>query len=162
MNYQTADICYEHPQKVEVAEPILRHFGGKRCFHGKTFTIKVYEDNVLVRKAVESPGEGRVLVVDGGGSLRRALLGDRLAAMAADNGWSGVIVNGCIRDSAEIAKIDLGVAALATNPRKSHKNGDGDTTISVSFAGVTIRPGQYIYADEDGWLVAEQALHSQE
>ncbi|MGD8697034.1 MAG: putative 4-hydroxy-4-methyl-2-oxoglutarate aldolase, partial [Gammaproteobacteria bacterium] len=82
--------------------------------------------------------------------------------MAADNGWSGVIVNGCIRDSAEIAKIDLGVAALATNPRKSHKNGDGDTTISVSFAGVTIRPGQYIYADEDGWLVAEQALHSQE
>ncbi|MGD8423711.1 MAG: putative 4-hydroxy-4-methyl-2-oxoglutarate aldolase, partial [Gammaproteobacteria bacterium] len=86
MNYQTADICDEHPQKVEVAEPILRHFGGKRCFHGKTFTIKVYEDNVLVRKAVESPGEGRVLVVDGGGSLRRALLGDRLAAMAADNG----------------------------------------------------------------------------
>lgn len=162
MDFQTADICDEHPQEVEVAEPILRHFGGRRRFHGKTFTVKVYEDNVLVRKAVESPGEGRVLVVDGGGSLRRALLGDRLAAMAAENGWSGIIINGCIRDSAEIATIELGVAALATNPRKSNKNGDGATTISVSFAGVTIRPGQYIYADEDGWLVTDHAFHEQD
>jgi regulator of ribonuclease activity A len=98
--------------------------------------------------------------VDGGGSMRRALLGDKLAAMAAENGWSGVIINGCIRDSAEIASIDLGVTALATNPRKSNKNGDGGTDVSVSFAGVTIRPRQYIYADEDGWLVADTALHA--
>jgi regulator of ribonuclease activity A len=162
MNFLTADICDQHPKEVSVAESILRHFGGKRRFHGKTVTIKVHEDNVLVRKAVESPGDGRVLVVDGGGSMRRALLGDRLAGLAADNGWSGVIVNGCIRDSVEIAKTGIGVVALGTNPMKSNKNGDGDTGISVSFAGITIRPGQYVYADEDGWLVSDQPVHDQE
>lgn len=159
MEYHTADICDAHPDDVEVAEPILRHFGGTCRFHGGTVTIKVYEDNVLVRKAVESPGEGRVLVVDGGGSMRRALLGDRLGAMAAENGWSGVIVNGCVRDTAQLATTALGVLAIAAHPMKSNKNGDGDTGMSVSFAGVTIRPGQYVYADEDGWLVTPQALH---
>lgn len=94
--------------------------------------------------------------------MRRALLGDRLAGLAADNGWSGVIVNGCIRDSVEIAKTGIGVVALGTNPMKSNKNGDGDTGISVSFAGITIRPGQYVYADEDGWLVSDQPVHDQE
>lgn len=162
MTIQTADICDDHPLEVQVAEPILRQFGARRRFHGEIVTVKVYEDNVRVRDAVESAGRGRVLVVDGGGSLRRALLGDRLAAMASENGWSGIIINGCIRDSAEIAGIDLGVYALATNPRKSNKNGDGDTGISVSFAGVTIRPGQYVYADEDGWLVADRTLHDQD
>lgn len=159
MDYQTADICDAHAGEVEVAEPILRHFGGKRRFHGETVTVKLYEDNVLVRQAVESPGDGRVLVVDGGGSVRRALLGDRLAAKAADNGWAGIIINGCIRDSAELAQTPLGVLALTTHPMKSNKNGDGNTGISVSFAGVTIRPGYYVYADEDGWLVADKALH---
>lgn len=159
MALQTADICDEHPRDVKVSEPILRHFGGRLRFHGETVTVKVYEDNVLVRNAVESPGGGRVLVVDGGGSLRRALLGDRLGAMAVENGWSGIIVNGCVRDSAELGRIDLGVLALATNPRKSNKHGDGGTDVSVSFAGVTIRPGNYIYADEDGWLVADRQLH---
>lgn len=160
MEFQTADVCDAHPQEVEVAEPILRHFGGRRRFHGKTVTIKVYEDNVLVRKAVESPGEGRILVVDGGGSTRRALLGDRLGARAADNGWAGIIINGCVRDSAELVEIGLGVLAIGTNPMKSNKNGDGDTGVSVSFAGITIRPDQYVYADEDGWLVAQKALHT--
>ncbi|MDH4029356.1 MAG: ribonuclease E activity regulator RraA [Chromatiales bacterium] len=159
MEVLTADICDAHPGDIEVAEPIMRHFGGRKRFHGETVTMKVHEDNVLVRKAVESPGDGRVLIVDGGGSLRRALLGDRLAALATENGWSGVVVNGCIRDSAEIARIDLGVIALATHPRKSKKNGDGYTGTSVSFAGVTIRPGQYLYADEDGWVIAARALH---
>lgn len=159
MDVLTADICDAHPEKVEVAEPIMRHFGGRKHFHGETVTIKVHEDNVLVRKAVETPGEGRVLIVDGGGSLRRALMGDRLAALAAENGWSGVVINGCIRDSAEIARIDLGVLAISTNPRKSNKNGDGDTGTSVSFAGVTIRPRQYLYADEDGWITTAHALH---
>jgi regulator of ribonuclease activity A len=101
-----------------------------------------------------------VLVVDGGGSMRRALLGDRLGATAADNGWSGVIVNGCVRDSAELANTALGVLAIAAHPMKSNKNGDGNVGMSVSFAGVTIRPRQYVYADEDGWLVAHQALHA--
>lgn len=160
MEFQTADICDAHADEVEVAEPILRHFGGRRRFHGEIVTIKVYEDNILVREAVESPGEGRVLVVDGGGSTRRALLGDRLGAKAAENGWAGIIINGCVRDSVELAETALGVLAIGTNPMKSNKNGDGNTGVSVSFAGVTIRPGQYIYADEDGWLVAHKALHS--
>lgn len=159
MELLTADICDEHPEAVEVAEPILRHYGGRKRFHGETVTIKVHEDNVLVRRALETPGKGRVLIVDGGGSLRCALLGDILGALAADNGWSGVIVNGPIRDSAEMAKLEVGVMALAACPRKSQKRGDGDTGSSVSFAGVTIRPSSYIYADEDGWLVTHQALH---
>lgn len=160
MELLTADICDEHPSAVEVAEPILRHYGGRKRFHGETVTIKVHEDNVLVRRALETAGNGRVLIVDGGGSLRCALLGDILGALAADNGWAGVIVNGPIRDSAEMARLDVGVMALATCPRKSQKRGDGDTGSSVSFAGVTIRPSDYIYADEDGWLVTHEALHA--
>ncbi|MGD8976114.1 MAG: ribonuclease E activity regulator RraA [Gammaproteobacteria bacterium] len=159
MEIMTADICDEHADRVEVAEPILRHFGKRKRFHGPAVTLKVHEDNVLVARAVETPGDGRILVVDGGGSCRCALLGDRLAGLAADNGWSGLIINGCIRDSAEIAGIGVGVLALATNPLKSKKNGDGQTATSVSFAGVTIRPDDYLYADEDGWLVAHEQLH---
>lgn len=155
----TADICDEHADRVEAAEPILSHFGQRKRFHGRAVTLKVHEDNVLVARAVETPGDGRILVVDGGGSCRCALLGDRLAGLAADNGWSGLIINGCIRDSAEIAGIGVGVLALATNPLKSKKNGDGQTGTSVTFAGVTIRPDDYLYADEDGWLVAHEQLH---
>ena len=160
MELLTADVCDEFPDAVEVAEPILRHFGGRKRFHGATVTIKVHDDNVLVRNALETQGDGRVLIVDGGGSMRCALLGDRLGAMAADNGWSGVIVNGCIRDSAEMASLGVGVMAIAACPRKSNKRGDGDTGSSVSFAGVTIRPSDYVYADEVGLLVAHKALHA--
>ena len=155
---KTTDICDEFPDQVMIAEPILKHYGKRKRFHGPVVTIKVYEDNVLVRAAVEKAGDGRVLVVDGGGSLNRALLGDILAGLAADNGWAGVIVNGCIRDSADIADIDLGVLALATVPRKSGKRGDGETGVSVSFAGLTIRPGEFLYADEDGLLLAHSEL----
>jgi len=155
----TADICDLDLDHFEVAEPILRHFGGRLCFHGTVSTIKVHDDNVLVREALEQEGHGRVLVVDGGGSTRRALLGGRLAGMAAGNGWAGVIVNGTIRDSAEIAGIDLGVMALATCPKKSRKNRDGQTGVSVSFAGITIRDGQYVYADEDGVVLVPAPVH---
>jgi regulator of ribonuclease activity A len=155
---KTTDICDEFPDAVMVAEPIFTHYGKRKRFHGPATTIKVYEDNVLVRSAVEEAGNGRVLVVDSGGSLRRALLGDILAGMAADNGWAGVIVNGCIRDSAAIATIDIGVMALATMPLKSGKRGDGETGVSVSFAGITIRPGEYLYADEDGLLLSRREL----
>ena len=127
-------------------------------FHGPTTTIKVYEDNVLIRSALQEVGNGRVLIVDGGGSLRRALLGDILAGMAADNGWAGVIVNGCIRDSADIAAIEVGVMALSTIPIKSNKRGDGETGVSVSFAGITIRPGEFVYADEDGLVLSHHEL----
>jgi regulator of ribonuclease activity A len=155
---KTTDICDEFPDAVMVAEPIFTHYGKRKRFHGPATTIKVYEDNVLVRSALEEAGNGRVLVVDSGGSLRRALLGDILAGMAADNGWAGVIVNGCIRDSAAIATIDVGVMALATMPLKSGKRGDGETGVSVSFAGITIRPGEYLYADEDGLLLSRREL----
>jgi len=155
---KTTDICDEFPDDVEVAEPILRHFGGRREFSGPITTIKVHDDNVLVRQAVEQPGEGRVLVVDGGGSTRRALLGDILAGLAADNGWAGIVINGCIRDSVDIAGINVGVLALATVPRKSHKHGVGETDVSVSFAGLTFRANHYLYADEDGLLLAHGEL----
>ena len=155
---KTTDICDEFPDDVEVAEPLLRQFGGRRQFSGPVTTIKVHEDNLLVRRAVEQPGEGRVLVVDGGGSTRRALLGDILAGLAADNGWAGIVVNGCIRDSVDIAEIDVGVMALATVPRKSHKHGVGEIDVSVSFAGLTFRANRYVYADEDGLLLAHKKL----
>lgn len=155
---KTADLCDEFPDVVEVAEPVLRHYGKRRRFYGPVVTIKVHEDNVLVRKAVESPGDGKVLVVDGGGSTRRALMGDKLASLAAENGWAGVVINGSIRDSADIADIDVGVMAVATTPRKSRKRGDGDTGVSVSFAGITIRPGDFLCADEDGLLRSQQLL----
>lgn len=155
---KTTDICDEFPDDVIVAEPIFTHYGKRKRFHGPTTTIKVYEDNLLVRSAVEEAGNGRVLVVDGGGSLRRALLGDILAGMAADNGWAGVIVNGCIRDSADIAAIDVGIMALATVPLKSGKRGDGETGVSVTFAGITIRHGEFLYADEDGLILSRREL----
>ena len=155
---KTTDICDAYPDEVEVAEPLLRHFGGRRRFQGPVTTLKLYEDNLRVRQAVEQPGQGRVLVVDGGASTRRALLGDILAGKAAANGWAGVIINGCIRDSVDIADIDLGVLALGTVPLKSRKHGDGEADVSVHFAGLTFRPGRYVYADEDGLVLAERDL----
>jgi regulator of ribonuclease activity A len=155
---KTTDLCDEFPDAVIVAEPIFTHYGKRKRFHGPTTTIKVHEDNVLIRSVLQEAGNGRVLIVDGGGSLRRALLGDILAGMAADNGWAGVIVNGCIRDSADIATIDVGVMALTTIPIKSKKRGDGETDVSVSFAGITIRPGEFVYADEDGLVLSRREL----
>ncbi len=159
MTIKTADLCDDHIDRLEVAEPLLRHYGGKRAFHGEMVTLTVFEDNVLVRKALEQPGNGRVLVVDGSASVRCALLGDILAALAANNGWSGVVINGCIRDAADIAGIDLGVMAIHTVPRKSAKNGDGRAGENLRFAGVSFRPGGYLYADEDGIVLADKALH---
>jgi len=155
---KTTDLCDEFPDAVIVAEPLFTHYGKRRRFHGPATTIKVHEDNVLVRTTLQEAGNGRVLIIDGGGSLRRALLGDILAGMAADNGWAGVIVNGCIRDSADIAAIEVGVMALATIPIKSNKRGDGETGASVSFAGITIRPGEFVYADEDGLILSRHEL----
>lgn len=158
MTTRTADLCDGHAERVSIADPVFRAYGGRAAFAGPITTLRVFEDNVLVRSALEQPGDGRVLVVDGAGSLRCALLGDQLAAMAADNGWAGVIVNGCIRDAADIAGIDIGVRALATMPLKSRKLGRGERDVPVAFAGVLFEPGQHLYADEDGILVADEAL----
>jgi regulator of ribonuclease activity A len=169
----TADLCdIFHPQNVDeitkgaprtvqIAEPIFRDFGGKIRFSGRAATIKCYENNPLVRAALEEPGEGRVLVVDGGGSKRCALLGDNIAAMGCKNGWSGIVINGCVRDTADLATFDFGVKALAPFPLKSAKRDPGLRDVPVSFAGVTVKPGDWVYADGDGVLVSETELKLQ-
>ncbi len=163
MEYQTADLCDKHEERVRsgelhVLEPMLNSYGGREAFHGRIATLKLFEDNSLVRKMLESPGEGRVLVIDGGGSLRCALVGDQLAALGVKNGWAGLVVYGCIRDSRAIGEMDIGVLALDTHPLKSIKKNVGEADIPVSFAGASFVPGYYLYADEDGVLVSPTAL----
>eukprot|EP00238_Polyblepharides_amylifera_P015031 CAMPEP_0196581536 /NCGR_PEP_ID=MMETSP1081-20130531/34059_1 /TAXON_ID=36882 /ORGANISM="Pyramimonas amylifera, Strain CCMP720" /LENGTH=228 /DNA_ID=CAMNT_0041901797 /DNA_START=56 /DNA_END=742 /DNA_ORIENTATION=- len=163
-----ADLCdIFHPESVdetssskqlEIMDPIFRDYGGKTRFSGMVSTVKCFENNPLVREALEEPGEGRVLVVDGGGSLRCALLGDQIAQMAADHGWKGVIVNGCIRDSEDISTMNIGVKALNTYPLKSAKRDPGLRDVPVIIAGVQVRPGNYLYADKDGVVVSKKPL----
>ena len=156
--FATADLYDANEDKVQVALPMFADFGGRLTFSGSISTVKVHEDNTLVRQALEEQGEGRVLVIDGGESLRCALVGDMLAELGHDNDWHGIIVSGCIRDSAVIVGIDIGVKAVGTNPRKSVKLNTGQRDIPVSFASVTFTPGEYLYADEDGILLAKEAL----
>ncbi len=159
MSLKTADLSDANEDSVVIAEPLFGDFGGNIMFHGPIRTLKIFEDNSLVRKMVGQPGKGQVLVVDGGGSMRCALLGGNLAALAAKNHWAGIVINGCIRDSEEIAAERLGVKALGTHPRKTPKNGVGEEDIGVRFADVTFTPGHYLYADEDGLLVSADKLH---
>jgi regulator of ribonuclease activity A len=154
---KTADLYDLHEEQLQVCKPGFRHYGGYKAFNGPITTLKCFEDNSKVREQLDQAGEGRVLVVDGGGSLRCALLGDILAQKAVDNGWAGVVVNGCIRDAAEIGGMPLGVMALATNPRKSVKKGMGDIGVEVKFSGVTFKPSEWLYADEDGIVVLQTA-----
>ncbi len=158
IDFKTADLCDEFEQSVGVAEPLLRDYGGNTSFCGSLATVKVFEDNVLVREALETDGQGRVLVVDGGGSTRCALVGDRLAQLAYENGWTGIVVDGCIRDSEEISRIPIGVKARHAVPKKSVKRGAGERDVPVRFAGLTFTPGDYLYADPDGIIVAERDL----
>lgn len=158
MSFKTADLCDRHEGHVRVVAPLFRAYGGALSFHGRIATVKVFEDNVLVRSALAAEGGGRVLVVDGGGSLRCALVGDQLAALGQANGWAGIVVWGCIRDSQAIAAMPIGVRALGTHPLRSVKQGAGYSDIPVSFGGVTFVPGHHLYADEDGIVVAESAL----
>ncbi|WP_407569980.1 ribonuclease E activity regulator RraA [Deinococcus altitudinis] len=153
----TTDLSDRHPQ-VQIAAPVFRDFGGRVAFAGPAFTVRVFEDNTPVRAALETPGQGRVLVVDGGASLNCALLGDVLGTLAVRNGWAGVVVNGCVRDSVALTSLPLGVKALATHPRRSGKGDSGEQDISLMFAGVSIEPGNWIYADADGLLVSSEAL----
>jgi len=157
---KTCDICdaYEDTDTVHVAEPIWQDFGGVTEFGGQAYPVKAFEDNSLVRDTLGTPGAGRVLVIDSGASRRCAMLGGNLAVMAADNGWSGVVVNGCVRDSEELARANVGVKALGTHPRRSLKRGEGQVNVTVGFAGITINPGDYVYADEDGLIVSREAV----
>jgi regulator of ribonuclease activity A len=154
----TADLCDEHSDELQICEPVFRAYGGRHAFSGPISTVRCFEDNSRVKEAVESPGEGHVLVVDGGGSRRRALFGDKLGSAAVRNGWAGVIIHGCIRDSAELGRMDLGIRALGTMPLRSEKRGEGERDVPVRFAGVTFRPGEHVYADEDGVIVARGPL----
>ncbi|MDR0771135.1 MAG: ribonuclease E activity regulator RraA [Burkholderiales bacterium] len=162
MPVKTTDLCdqFENATEVslQVVEPMFQCFGKKQAFSGKIMTLKIFEDNSLVREALSENGEGQVLVVDGGGSLRCALLGDQLGILAEKNGWQGVIVYGCIRDSADIDQLDIGVRALDTHPKKSVKKGVGEKNVAVTFGGVTFTPGHWLCADADGVIVAVRAL----
>ena len=153
----TTDLCDAHPE-AQVCEPVFQAFGGRPAFSGPITTLKVFEDNTLVREAVNGPGEGRVLVVDGGGSLRCSLLGGNLAVAAAENGWAGVVVHGAVRDGDEIAAQPIGVRALAAFPRKSERGlHSGQAGLPVLFAGVVFREGEWLCADRDGIVVLPQA-----
>lgn len=163
MTFATCDICDANEDKLAagtlaVLPPVFQSFGKRAAFAGQARTLKVFEDNVLVRAALETPGEGHVLVVDGGGSLRCALVGGNLGVLAEKNGWAGIVVNGCIRDSEEINACDIGVRALATHPQRSIRKGVGEKDLQVSIAGVAVRPGDWIYADADGVLVSAAKL----
>lgn len=158
MAHNTADLCDTHEADLHVVESMFRRYGKLIAFDGPIATVKCYEDNSKVREALSEPGDGRILVVDGGGSQRRALLGDQLAELAVKNDWKGIVINGAIRDSAAIDTLQLGVRALGTIPLKTHKRGDGQRDVSLSFAGVTFRPGEHLYADADGIVVAARPL----
>lgn len=163
MTFATCDICDAHEDQLAsgalaVLPPLFNAYGQQPVFSGPAYTLKVFEDNALVRTALEQPGNGQVLVIDGGGSLRCALVGGNLTVLAVKNGWNGIVVNGCIRDSVEINGCAIGVRALATHPQKSIKKGTGETQLRVTVAGVAVRPGNWIYADQDGVLVAQEKL----
>ncbi|XAG71618.1 putative 4-hydroxy-4-methyl-2-oxoglutarate aldolase [bacterium 19CA06SA08-2] len=152
------DLCDQHGDALQVADPLFHDFGGKPLFYGQAVTLSCYEDNSLVRELVNRPGQGRVMVIDGGGSLRRALLGDQLAIKAAEQGWEGIVIFGAVRDVGTLATLALGVKALAACPVKTEKLGQGELDAVVSFAGVTIHPGDYVYTDLNGVLVSAARL----
>ncbi|OWY30872.1 ribonuclease E activity regulator RraA [Herbaspirillum robiniae] len=163
MSFATCDLCDANEDKLaagtlHVLPPIFASFGRRQAFAGPVKTLKVFEDNVMVRAALEAPGDGHVLVVDGGGSLRCALVGGNLGQLAEKNGWAGILVNGCVRDALELNACDVGIRALATHPQRSFRKGAGDAGIKVGIAGVAVHPGDWIYADVDGVLVSRTPL----
>ncbi len=157
MSWTTPDLCDLHPD-VQVAEPLFRDFGGSRRFAGRIVTIRCFEDNSRVREQVGSDGRGKVLVVDGGTSVRKSLLGDMLAELAVGNGWSGLLINGGVRDVEALAALPLGVKALAATPMKTEKRGLGEVGVPVNFAGVDFIPGHWLYADANGVIVSATEL----
>jgi regulator of ribonuclease activity A len=160
LEFSTCDLCDRHKddQDLRVLPPVFRDFGGQPRFAGLVATVKCHEDNSLVKAAVDAPGLGRVLVVDGGGSLRKALLGGNLGAAAARNGWAEVVIDGAVRDVAELAACEVGIRALAAVPMPTVKRQAGEAGVAVQLQGVWVRPGDWLYADADGVLVASRPL----
>lgn len=160
MVFTTADLCdrFSDQENFQIAEPLFRQFGAKRRFCGRITTLKVFEDSSELRTVLQEPGLGRVLVVDGGGSRRCALFGDALGALAVENGWEGVLIYGCIRGADLLDQLPLGVSALNTHPLKSRKHGQGERDVMITFAGVNFKKDHYLYADNDGIIVADTKL----
>ncbi|WP_020498977.1 ribonuclease E activity regulator RraA [Sciscionella marina] len=157
MTFSTADLVDEYGERALVCDTPLRHYGARTRFHGPVRTVSCLLDNGLLRELLNTPGDGSVLVVDGLGFVHSALVGDRIAAAAADNGWAGLVIHGAVRDSVALAGLDIGITALGTNPRRSTKNGTGTVDVPVGFGGIVFRPGETVYVDEDGVLVLAMA-----
>lgn len=162
--FTTCDLCdvskHDTSSNFRVLPPVFKNFGAIGKFQGAVVTVKCFEDNSRVKAAVDAAGQGRVLVVDGGASLRRALLGGNLAASAAKNGWAGVVIDGCVRDVAELALCPIGIRALAAMPLPTEKRQQGESDVAVQIQGVWVRPGDWLYADEDGMVVMPQAMQA--
>lgn len=156
--FPVADLCDAFEDHVHIVEPMFTDFGGRLAFGGPISTIKCFEDNSEVRLALEEPGEGRVLVVDGGGSDRCALLGDNLARMAMDNAWAGIVIYGCIRDAEALSQLDIGIKALNSHPKRSTKKHNGERDLALWFGGVSFVPEHWLYADLDGIVVSSAEL----
>jgi len=160
LDFSTCDLCdaLKTDPDLRVLPPVFVDFGGRKRFAGPVSTLKCHEDNSMLKSALESVGAGRVLVVDGGASMRRALLGGNLGLAAVRNGWAGILIDGCVRDVNELGQLDLGILALASLPLATEKRGAGQADVVVQVQGVTVRPGDWLYADEDGALVVSKAL----
>jgi regulator of ribonuclease activity A len=159
VGFLTADLFDAHGDRLRVCQVQFREFGGTRRFHGPVRTIRTFEDNALIKRTLSEPGQGAVLVIDGGASLRCALIGDVIAGLADRNGWAGLVVYGAVRDTAALGKLGLGIKALGSNPRKSGKSGAGELDGAINFGGIDLRAGDWLYSDEDGIVVSDNALH---
>lgn len=154
----TCDLYDRFEATARVADAVFRDYGRRHRFSGEAVTVKCFEDNSRVKELLATPGKGKVLVVDGGGSLRAALMGDIIAKSAVKNEWEGVIIHGCVRDTGVLATLDLGIKALAATPRKSVRTGEGQSGLTIAFAGIRVAPGDHVFADEDGVLVLDADL----
>ncbi len=158
MNVSTPDLCDAYPDLARILEPIFKNYGGKTSFGGEIVTVKCFEDNSRVKENAGKPGQGKVMVVDGGGSLKKALLGDLITEAALNNGWEGFIIYGCIRDVEPISTMKIGVKALNSIPLKTQRKGEGENNVQITFGGVTFNPGEYVYADSTGIIVSSDPL----
>ncbi|MFI5541784.1 ribonuclease E activity regulator RraA [Nocardia sp. NPDC051900] len=153
----TADLVDAFPDEAHTCDLPLRQFGGLVAFSGRIATVRCHEDNAILRAMLTEPGEGRVLVVDGGGSRYCALLGENVAELARANGWAGLVLNGCVRDVVALRRCEVGITALGSSPRRARKSGAGERDVPVSFGGATFRPGHEVHSDEDGVAVLDPA-----
>jgi regulator of ribonuclease activity A len=158
MSFATADLVDEHSDIVKSCEAQFRQYGGRARFHGPIRTLETTEDNALIKQTLSTPGNGAVLVIDGGGSMRCALVGDIIAGLGQKNGWAGLIIWGAVRDTATLATLDIGIKALGSNPWRSGKKGTGQVDVPVRFGSIQFRPGDWLYSDEDGILVSSEKL----